>query len=118
MDTNDTTKTDIEELDRMEFEVFKKYCQPMMKELIELQELRASVPETEVGVVKKMGDELNSLKQGLEELKNMVSNMMRPQQMPQQPMNTSMPYNPGLSHIPLYRSGQSYVVSPLTQNNQ
>lgn len=112
--SEDNRKSDVDELERMEFEIFKKYWQPMMKELIELQELRASVPEGEISAVKKMSEELDLLKQGFEELKGMVAGITRPQ-MVQQPQISNQPYNPGLPHMPLYRPGQSYVVSPVQQ---
>lgn len=111
--SEESRKADIDEIERMEFEIFKKYWQPMMKELIELQELKASVPEGEVGTVKKMADELDTLRKSFEELKGMVAGLTRPQ-MVQPPLN-NQPYNPGLSHMPLYRPGQSYVVSPVQQ---
>lgn len=111
--SEESRQADIDEIERMEFEIFKKYWQPMMKELIELQELKESVPEGEVGAVKKMADELDTLRKGFEELKGMVAGLTRPQ-MVQPPLN-NQPYNPGLSHMPLYRPGQSYVVSPVQQ---
>lgn len=116
------SNTDAEELDRMEFDIFKKYWQPMMQELIELQELRDSVPKEDISAVQKMSNELDSLRKGFEELKNVISSMSRIQQPQSQtqytyPINTGQ-YNPGLAHMPLYRSGQSYVVSPVPQANQ
>lgn len=112
-------QNDIDEIERMEFEIFRKYWQPMMKELIELQELRASVPEGEVSAVKKMSDELNELRKSFEEIKGMVAGITRPQIVqPVQPPLNNQPYNPGLTHMPLYtRQGQSYVVSPVNQAN-
>jgi hypothetical protein len=117
MNEETNKSTDIEELDRMEFEIFKKYWQPMMKELLELQELRDAVPEEDISVVKKMSNEIDVLRKGFEDMKGMLASVLRPQ--PQQqiyPVNAA-PYNPGLSHMPLYRAGQSFVVSPVQQAN-
>jgi hypothetical protein len=108
---------DTEELDRMEFEIFKKYWQPMMQELIELQELRNSVGAEDVGTVKKMSSEIDMLRKGFDELRGMVASLVRPQAPPQQYQMPNTPYNPGLAHMPLYRAGQSYVVSPVQQAN-
>ena len=117
--SEESRKADIDEIERMEFEIFKKYWQPMMKELIELQELKASVPEGEVGTVKKMADELDTLRKSFEELKGMVAGLTRPQ-MVQPPLN-NQPYNPGLSHMPLYRPGAILCSFPcptgITNNN-
>lgn len=107
---------DSKDLDNMEFEIFKKYWQPMMKELSELQELRASLPEEDVSTVKKMSSEVEDLRKGFEELRGMVASLIRPT--PQQYPTNSGPYNPGLPHMPLYRPSQSYVVSPVQQVNQ
>ena len=123
MNEETNINTDIAELDRMEFDIFKKYWQPMMKELIELQELRDAVPTGDVGAVKRMTDDITALKQGFEELKGIVTGAMRPATVqptasyPQYPMNSGM-YNPGLVHMPMYRAGQPFVVAPVTQANQ
>ena len=116
---NEETKkiSDSEELDRMEFEIFKKYWQPMMQELIELQELRNSVGADDVSTVKKMSGELDMLRKGFEDLRGMVASLVRPPAQPQQYQVPNAPYNPGLPHMPLYRAGQSYVVSPVQQAN-
>lgn len=115
METEQKTTNDADDLDKLEFEIFKKYWQPMMKELIALQELKESVPVGNIGTVKKMSDELSALRQGFDELRGTVASMIRPQPTGFQQLNT--PYNPGLAHMPLYRSGQSYVVSPVQQPN-
>lgn len=117
-------QTDTEELDRLEYEIFRKYWQPMMRELIELQELRDAVPEEDVSVVRKMSDEINTLKQGFEDIKGMLTSALKPQQpsvptVPQYPTyQTVGAYNPGMPHMPLYRPGQTFVVAPVGQANQ
>jgi hypothetical protein len=124
MNEETKTQTDVAELDRLEYEIFKKYWQPMMKELIELQELRDAVPIDDVSVVRRMSDELNTLKQGFEDIKGMLTNALKPQatgtpQPPQYPAYSTVgTYAPGVPHMPLYRPGQAFVVAPMQQPNQ